>query len=536
MTEARRKDFNLKGKPDDNRERFILSSGGIALFSVLTALSGLLIDILLASDFGLSGYTDAFYAAYTVPFFIATMAFSLAYSALVPIFSRHTEEKAGAEASAFLSTYLNIAALAGIALATTGVLMGRGIAGLVAPGMSAETAELTGRLAELLSGLVLFSLMAEVLRAFLYAKGAFIYAASSNMMRNVVVVASLLIFSKRDGIMSAAYGYTAGYAVQFLALAGWVFLKGGVRYRPVIDRGVYGLRESLKIGVYQGTGFGILQCVTLAERIIGSYLPAGSITALSYASRIVFMAVETLSGSIATATLPALSRAVGDMDYKRVQDVMGRSFRFSLLLFLPLTALLIALRGPIITVLYQRGAFTPEAVAVMSWVLMLYSLSFVFQGYNRLIHNFLFASLNPKGTLKLFTVLAAVTILLDLALVRPLGISAMPLGYLAGSGVAFFIGRRLFVQEFQVVSGGNYTSFLVRTALLSLLFGGCCYIIFLSFKGVAGADSRMGLLLALFVSIVPAMGLSVAFGSILKITELNALRLYISSRIKGFVG
>jgi len=422
------------------------SSGRLALFTVLTAVSGLLADMLLAATFGLGMYTDAFYAAYTVPFFVANAAFVIGQATLVPIFSREADESGGDTGA--LCTFFNIAALAGGTAAALGAFCSNYVTSAVAPGMPDEAAGIAGGLAAVLFPVVLFSPLTEVLRSRLYSRGRFAYAASSNFVRNVVAAAGIFLLGRRMGITGAAVGFCAGYAAQFLMLAGRVFIVDGIRYRPVIDLKLKGFRDGVRVGAIQGAGFTVLQGVTFAERVIGSYLPPGSITALSYGSRIIFMIVETVSGSMATATLPELARAEAAGDREAAGRILRTTFRWVVMIFLPMTAFIVVLREFIITLLYRRGAFSPEAVKVTALVLMLYSLSLVFQGFNRLLHNLLFAAMRPAGSLTLFSVLAATAIAVDLLLFRRVGIAALPLGYLAGTVAAFALGMRLYAAEY----------------------------------------------------------------------------------------
>ncbi|HLB25234.1 MAG TPA: lipid II flippase MurJ [Nitrospirota bacterium] len=496
--------------------RLFKDAGAIAAFSVLTAVTGLLVDVLLASRFGLGGHTDAFYAAYTIPFLFSYIAFSVGQSTLVPIFSRYLAKDTGEDLWSFFSTFINIALVLSVFVTLAGFALAPAIASLVAPGLDAETAALAAGLCRLLFLIVGLSALAEVFRAFLYADGAFVLASSSNFIRNSAAAASIFLLAGHMGIRSAAYGYVAGYGLQALLLGARVVSRYRPRYRLVIDRNAWGLRESGKIGAAQVAGFLMLQAVTLAERMIGSFLPAGSITALSYASRITFMAVETFSGSIATSILPSMSRAVAGGERAETARLFDRSFRFSLLVFLPMTAFVVVLKTPLIELLYQRGSFTAGATALTASVFMLYSLSLVFQGFNRLIHNYLFAEMNPRGSLTLFITLAAVTVTFDLLLVRPFGIAALPLGYLIGSGAAFLMGYGLFVSKLGLPKGGEPAAFAGKVLLLSLIFGGILYKV----NGLLGLADGWGRLLNLSFTAVAAAAVALVAARILKLKEI----------------
>lgn len=496
--------------------KWFKDAGAIALFSILTAVTGLFVDVLLASRFGLGGRTDAFYAAYTIPFLFSYIAFAIGQSTLVPIFSRYLAQRSNEELWSYLSTIINITLILSVSVTLLGFGSAPFVASLVAPGLGQETASLASGLCRMLFLLVCFSALAEVFRAFLYANGDFVLASSSNFIRNSTAAVFIFLLAGRTGIKSAAFGYVAGYGLQALVLGVRVVSRYRPRYRLVINRNAWGLGDSGKIGMTQVVGFLVLQAVTLAERMIGSFLPPGSITALSYSSRITFMAVETFSGSIATSTLPTLSRAVANGEKGETALLLGRSFRFSLLVFMPMTVFVAVLKTPVIELLYQRGAFTPDATAITAYIFMLYSLSLVFQGFNRLIHNYLFAEMNPRGSLALFFTLAVVTVAFDVLLVRPLGIAALPLGYLAGSGAALLVGYRFFILKLQMLKGREPVAFMARVLLLSLLFGGMLYKI----NGLFGFAGGWALLLNLSFTTVTAAAAAIVAARMLKLKEI----------------
>jgi putative peptidoglycan lipid II flippase len=72
--------------------------------------------------------------------------------------------------------------------------------------------------------------------------------------------------------------------------------------------------------------------------------------------------------------LPELARALRSRGEEAARDIQNRSIEYALLLTLPATVALIAIPDPIVTVLYERGAFDAHASFATSWALIAYTI------------------------------------------------------------------------------------------------------------------------------------------------------------------
>ena len=103
-------------------------------------------------------------------------------------------------------------------------------------------------------------------------------------------------------------------------------------------------------------------------------LPGGSVTYLFYADRIMELPLGVFAIAIGTAVLPSFSRhvAAGNMD--ELKSSISFSLRLMLFLTIPSMFALMALNLPIISVLFQRGAFNTQAAIYTSQALFFYGM------------------------------------------------------------------------------------------------------------------------------------------------------------------
>jgi putative peptidoglycan lipid II flippase len=180
------------------------------------------------------------------------------------------------------------------------------------------------------------------------------------------------------------------------------------------------------------------QGVVIVERIIASFLPAGTLTALNYGFRILGTLAELLGGSVGTAALPMLSRAVTSGNREEEHKTFRDTLEISLLLLTPMAVFCLTLSHNVIRLVFQRGQFTPGATGVMTLIFFYYSLSLLPFAFVRLLSFCLFARREPGVYLRLTLLHYSLVMIFDLFYVGVLRVGAkgIPLGFLTGTLMA----------------------------------------------------------------------------------------------------
>jgi putative peptidoglycan lipid II flippase len=106
--------------------------------------------------------------------------------------------------------------------------------------------------------------------------------------------------------------------------------------------------------------------------MLASLLAAGSISYLYYADRLVQFPLGVFGVAVSTAALPSLSALAARGDLDEFRATLNASIKLTLFISLPAAAGLMALAGPIVALLFQRGAFAADAVSATAWALVAY--------------------------------------------------------------------------------------------------------------------------------------------------------------------
>src|SRR5262249_1642329 len=133
------------------------------------------------------------------------------------------------------------------------------------------------------------------------------------------------------------------------------------------------VKQVLKIMGPGVLGAGVTQLNLLISTALASLLPSGSVSFLYYADRLNQLPLGVVGIAVATAILPPLSRQVRTGDVAGAAATQNRGVELALLLTLPAAAALAILAAPILTVLFQRGAFGPAEAAAPAAALAAYA-------------------------------------------------------------------------------------------------------------------------------------------------------------------
>jgi putative peptidoglycan lipid II flippase len=420
------------------------SSMVVGIFSFLGSLTGILVEISIASKLGLSKNSDTFYVAFTVPYIITNMISATGQFSLVPFYSfleaHHTEE----EVWRGLSYVANIAFLGLAALAALGALGAPWLIRGIAPGFTSGQAQLAAHLARWLFIIIIPAGVAETVRSFLFSHHRFAVPSSGNFFRNVTVVLSILFGFERYHYYSIIFGYLAGYLVQFAVLGSQLLISFPVRYSISFRGSGEAFRNLRASGLAQMTTTIIWQGVVIIERIIASFLPPGTLTALAYGIRIMSALAEVLAGSVGTAVLPTLSKAFARREMEKLYKAFRDALELGLILISPAFVFGLTFPHDIIRLVFQRGRFTAGATDLMSEIFFCYVLGLIPYAAVRVLNFYFFACNEARLFLRLTLCQFGLNIALDFfyVFVLRLGGIGIPLSML--TSVAATCGLALY--------------------------------------------------------------------------------------------
>lgn len=437
------------GKTSRPGRQLLASSATVSIFNGLGVLAGFALDATIAALFGVGTQTDAFFSAWRLPY-LGTVVLNMAVGAtLVPLFSRAVAARDESTLSEFFSRVFNAIVLGMAVLAGLGVLLSPWLIPALFAGLPPASRALAASLSRILFLTWILSGAVEVLRAFLYGHQLFALPTAINFVRSATVIAVVLVGrsvlakqmeSDWVGLHLLAWGFVLGYCAQLMTVGWQAWRRTPLRWQPLLDPRHPRLQEAMRLARAPTAGALVRQSINLAETVIASYLPPGSVTVLSYANRLTFVVSSVFLSSVTTASMPMLSRTIGERQWREVRQTLASALRLVVFLALPLGVGLAALGVPVIRLLFERGRFSPEASRLTGTVLSFYALSILFLGYFRVVQAYFYAALKASVVLVLFVILAVSAIGLDWWLAGRIGVQGIAMGFTVGTGLATALG------------------------------------------------------------------------------------------------
>jgi putative peptidoglycan lipid II flippase len=338
---------------------------------------GLVREQVVALYFGRSGELSAYWAAFKVPNLFRVLAGEGNLSAsFIPVLSGQIA-RGDALASRRTADVVLGFLLVSVGLFTAlGILIAPALSILAAPGFDESLREIVTRLIRILFPVSGFLILGAWCMGVLHAHGRFFWPNVAPVFLSVVSALSLVLFLNRwhrDPIELLAWGTVAGGLVQLLVqFPQSRRVLGGLR--PRLDLSDAGFRRVLVLFGPMLLGTGVAQLNSLVETQIASFLDPEAVATLQYAVRLYTLPLSLFGTSVAMAALPSLAGESAGEGGGRLGRGVGDAWLRSLFFLVPSTLALVAFGGPLVAVLFERGAFTVEDTAAVTRVLAFYSL------------------------------------------------------------------------------------------------------------------------------------------------------------------
>jgi len=417
-----------------SKSLLVRSSILVGSFSFLGSLTGILVETSIAAKWGLSRSSDTFYVAYTIPYLVTNLVSAGAQFSLVPFFAALEAKRSSDELWDGFSFVVNLFFLGFSLLALLGAAASPWLVRGIAPGFTHSQAQLAARVARWLFLMIVPACLSEGCRSFLLSQHRFALASLSGFFRNAAVIASIVFTFRRYGLYSIVLGYLVGHSLSLVILGAQIVISFPVRYSFTLKGSGQAFRVLRGSGAAQVMVSVMWQGVVVVERIIASFLPAGTLTALNWGMKIISTLAELLAGTIGTVALPPLSRAVVRQDREEEHRTFQDTLEIGLVLISPAVLFCLMLSRNIVRLIFERGNFTADAAALMTEVFFYYGLTMLFYSSLRILTFYLFARQEPAVYARLSALQYGLTVAFDLFYVGVLrlGAKGIPLGQLTG--------------------------------------------------------------------------------------------------------
>ncbi|MGE3839996.1 MAG: murein biosynthesis integral membrane protein MurJ [Vicinamibacterales bacterium] len=416
--------------------RLARSAGLIGIATMASRVLGVARDMIYARLFGAGDTMDAFNVAFRIPNLLRDLfAEGAMTAAFVPTFSRYLVQNGRPAAWRLGNLVLSTLLLVTLSLVTVGIVFADPLTRLFASDYAEVPGklELTRTLAIAMFPFLTLVAVAVACMGMLNALRHFFVPALSPAMFNVGSILSVLILVPLAPVlglhpaMALAIGVLVGGALQ--AVVQWPpLLKEGYRFRFELNLADPGLREILRLMIPGTLGLAAVQINQFVNTVLATGEGTGAVSWLNYAFRLMYLPIGLFGVSIATAAVPTLSTFAAQSDTAGLRRTVSSGLRLMLMLNVPATVGLIVLARPIVAVLFERGAFTPDDTAATAAALMFYAPGLLGYSAVKLASPTFYALKDSRTPVAVSIGSIAMNVVLNLTLVRVIGYRGLALG------------------------------------------------------------------------------------------------------------
>ncbi len=459
----------------DEKRHIARAAGLMSIATFISRILGFVKDMILAKFFGATGIADTFFVAFRIPNLLRELfAEGSMSSAFIPVLTEYQTKHGLEEAKRLVRiTFTFVLLFVGV-ICLMGVIFSPAIVTAIAPGFlnMPEKFSLTTLLTRVMFPFLLCISLAALVMGALNTRRIFFVPSLAPATLNITIIAIVLIFAPKmeQPIIAVAIGVAFGGFIQF-AFQLPSFLKSGYSLKPAYDFRHAGLKKMSLLILPATMGMAVAQINIFISTILASYLPEGSITYLYYSMRLIQFPIGIFGVAMGMAVLPTLSEHAVKGEYDKLRDDFSFALRLLFFITVPAMVGLIALREPIVNILFQRGKFDYSATVGTAHALLFYSLGIWCIVGARVITASFYSMQDTKTPVKVAVFALLSNVILSIILMHPLKHGGLALANSIASGLNFTLLFLFLRKKLKRVDARKIIRSFVKTFSASFVMG-----------------------------------------------------------------
>lgn len=371
----------------------VKSIGLVTVISGVGKLLGFARESIIAAYFGTSEVADVFFVSSLVPTLLFTAIGTAIQAGTIPLFmeERSKNEMEAKRLMSLLGTFFLVLSILFIGVT---MMFTHPLIELMAPGFNADQVSLAVTITRIMIPSMIFLTLTSISTGVLNANKQFILPAFSATIQNVVIILATILLANTYGVYGLSIGVLIGAAGQFF-----------IQY-PSFKKSEIGF--NFRFREHKEKIFRILilfypiivaaisvQLNSLVDRMVSTGLETGSVSALNYGNRLLWLPLSVILTPLITVLYPSLVEGVLE-SYKKFFSIIQKGTSLILFASIPFTLLMVLIGDNLIELAFQRGSFNKEATEITYQALFYYALGLVFFALRDFLMNGFYALKRTK--------------------------------------------------------------------------------------------------------------------------------------------
>jgi putative peptidoglycan lipid II flippase len=238
------------------------------------------------------------------------------------------------------------------------------------------------------------------------------------------MIIAAAVFGPRYGVYALAVGFVVGSGARLLCQVVPIHaLK--LRLRASWDLKDPGFRSIAKLIPPLLVGSALGNANTMVDRAVGSMVGEGTISALSYAWRIISLGQTLLVASLLTALYPAFGAAAGSRNLEEMRRLVGRGLSTVATVLLPVLGFLVVGSVPLVALIFEHGSFTPADTQRTATAIVWYAPALLALGWREMVVRASYALGDSRRPVTVFLGAMTINVIGDFTLGLTFGIAGI---------------------------------------------------------------------------------------------------------------
>lgn len=485
------------------------------LLMLIGKVLGLFRDIFAAAYFGSGMEMNAFTIASQIPRNFFDFIFATAITAsFIPVFSNYLTTKSKKEAYEFAGNFITIVSFFMLLLTVLGIVFAAPLVKLFAPAFDAQTAALCVSLTRFIFPTVFFTGVAFCFVGILQSLDEFNIPALISVIANLIIIVYYLTLSSKFGVYGLTGAYLLGWFVQ-AAMQVPSLIRKKYHYIPSLNFRSEGMKKVYALMLPALVSTWVQPLNIAVNGNFGSRLYNGTgVTAINFANNLYLMIAGVFILSVTNVMFPKLARLTAANDTEQFQNTIQQTVHTSIFFVAPMTAGLMVLAHPIISITFGNGKYDAFAVSITAEALTFLSLGMIGYALQVILSRAYFAKQRGRIPLVAGVIAIATNIALSALLIGPLGVSGLAIS----STVAATVNAVVMIIPLEAKKEGFITkAFLIdllKMLLATLVMAGAAWGLLALLSGAHGG--KLWLIITVSISVVGGLcvygGLTALFG------------------------
>lgn len=496
------------------------STIGLMIATIIAKILGFGRELVLASSYGASMYSDAYLTAMNIPLVIFTSISTTLATVLIPMYFKVKKDSGEKCSLKFINNIFNIVIVICILMSIFGFIFVEQLVKIFAVGFEGETLKVAVQFTRITILSIIFLGLSCVMRSYLQANKNFTIPGLISVPKNIIIIISIILSTKYSPYIMI-WGTFIGTISEFLFQLPFAF-KYGYKYEVHIDFKDKYIKEIAVLIIPVLIGVGVNQVNSLVDKTLASTLLEGSISALNYANRLKDFVMALFITSIGIVIYPLLSELSTQKNTEKLKESVTASINSVILIIIPISVGAIVLSTPIVKVLFQRGEFNHATTKMTATALSMYSIGMIAFGLSEILGKVFYSLQDTKTPMINGMISMVINIILNFIFIKVMGLAGLPLATSISSIICIlllFISLKKKIRDYGQIKIFKTTIKSVISAIIMGLTVHTSYNLLNSILGIGTINEVVALMISIVIGIF-VYGVTII---ILKVDEIEIL-------------